>query len=272
MAFIGLLFVNLFLLSFVVAVILLIVGLALHKKVLKIISIVMLVPQIIILATFGMQTAIVHHNDMKSLYYCLEKEKYKQAEKLLKNGGSVYFGCETSSNDISKGEPYFIGLCQTYLASFRYVNSDEKLQFLIDHGADVEYRIVNNNHEKDDPSHFKPADVSSYTVKQNIVDYGDSCGMTPLMVSAEGNNIKTFKVLIENGADVNAVSYCGRTVLMYACAKNYGDRTEIIKTLLEKGVDVNAEDNFGLTAMDFAKFSHNQEAVNLLKEYQEKNK
>lgn len=277
MAFMGVLFVILLLIGFVIAfigaIVLLIVGLILHKKAFETISLVILIPQIIILAIVGIKMAIEHHENMQRLFYCLENGKYKQAEKLLKKGGSVYFNYESVNSPAKAGKiPYFIELCQSNSGDNKYETCGEQLQFLIDHGADVEYRKVIVDHKKDAPEHFKSPDSDNDIVKKNIGLYGDSCGMTPLMISAKYENIKTFKVLIENGADVNAVSYCGRTVLMYACAKNYGDRTEIIKTLLEKGVDVNAEDNFGLTAMDFAKFSHNQEAVNLLKEYQEKNK
>ena len=71
-------------------------------------------------------------------------------------------------------------------------------------------------------------------------------GQTPLHRACEYCNYKISKLLIENGADVNAKDQDGVTPLHYACHWEYGSY-KVIKFLIENGADVNAKDNDGQT-------------------------
>lgn len=62
------------------------------------------------------------------------------------------------------------------------------------------------------------------------------------------------KVLIENGADVNAKDNTGVTPLMFASTL---DHHAVAKLLIESGSDVNAKDNDGWSALIFAAYNGN---------------
>ena len=69
---------------------------------------------------------------------------------------------------------------------------------------------------------------------------------TELMSATGEGSEETIKLLISEGAEVNAVDNVGSTALMWASGKG---RTEIVELLISKGADVNAVDNDGSTAL-----------------------
>lgn len=75
-------------------------------------------------------------------------------------------------------------------------------------------------------------------------------GITALMATALLSSFGCMKVLIENGADVNARDIKGKNAFMYAADKIY-HRPDLVKMFIEAGIDLNAEDNEGNTTMDF---------------------
>ena len=71
-----------------------------------------------------------------------------------------------------------------------------------------------------------------------------------------------IRVLISEGADVNARSRSGWTPLMYAASNS---NLEIVQLLLEKGADVNARNNNDWTPLMYAAgYSSNPEIKQLL--------
>jgi ankyrin repeat protein len=70
-----------------------------------------------------------------------------------------------------------------------------------------------------------------------------------LLDAAKSGDVKTVKLLLEKGADVNTKSDDGGTALMSAAKRGY---MEIIKLLFEKGADVNAKRKDGTTALMLA--------------------
>jgi ankyrin repeat protein len=114
----------------------------------------------------------------------------KIAEMLLKHGADPNLGTE----------PPLITACNS--------RNFELIKSLVQYGADVNIRNVKNNY-------------------------------TPLMCSVHNFQIAEF--LTSKGANANAQDYYGRTVLM--CALGFKNTQEIIKImnlLIEKGADVNA--------------------------------
>jgi ankyrin repeat protein len=71
-------------------------------------------------------------------------------------------------------------------------------------------------------------------------------------------DVSAVRLMLDHGADVNAVDPLGRTALMYAASSDLVP-LDVVKLLVEHGADVNAKDghkqasDFGLTALDIAK-------------------
>jgi hypothetical protein len=75
------------------------------------------------------------------------------------------------------------------------------------------------------------------------------------------NAIPRIKVLLEEGADVNARDELGECPLHIAAVRGYGQAASM---LLDKGADINAGDERGLTPLHAAAWSGNDEIVTLL--------
>ena len=97
------------------------------------------------------------------------------------------------------------------------------------------------------------AEGNMQAIKQHLAAGSDvnaaepMSGGTPLMVAALVGHSEAVKLLIENGANVDAVNYDGATALLTAA---FFCRIEAVKLLLDNGADVNARSNRGETALD----------------------
>ena len=71
-------------------------------------------------------------------------------------------------------------------------------------------------------------------------------------------DVNAVRLMLDHGADVNAVDPLGRTPLMYAAASDLLD-LDVVKLLVERGADVNAKDSHkqsgdsGLSVLDIAR-------------------
>jgi len=75
-------------------------------------------------------------------------------------------------------------------------------------------------------------------------------GRTPLMVTcAYYGGITITKLLISNGANVNAVANDGTTALMLAAGNA---KMDVVEFLVSRGADATLKDSKGLTALDYA--------------------
>jgi ankyrin repeat protein len=93
----------------------------------------------------------------------------------------------------------------------------------------------------------------------DVNEQEDSEG-TVLMMAASRKDIEVVKVLLANGADINAKSKDGRTALMAAA---YGD-AKITKLLLDRGADVRTKTEDGHTALLSAVMAGSADAVKML--------
>ena len=79
-----------------------------------------------------------------------------------------------------------------------------------------------------------------------------------LMSSAEKGNKEMIRLLLNEGADVNAKDKDGRTALMDAV---WQEDEEIVQLLLDKGADINAKDKWSGTALMDAVWQGNEKMV-----------
>jgi len=87
-------------------------------------------------------------------------------------------------------------------------------------------------------------------------------GTTPLHLAAKNGEAEVVKILISSGADVNVtMRYTGATAL-HEAAKH--GRVEVVKILIDSGADVNAGNEYKETPLYEAVRFGNVEVVNLL--------
>ncbi len=94
----------------------------------------------------------------------------------------------------------------------------------------------------------------------DTINTPNNSGYTPLLIAGYRNQLDAVKVLLELGANVNALSEDG-TVLTAAC---YKSNVELVKILLKQHADINVKNNAGTTPLMFAIMAENEEIVKLL--------
>ena len=85
-----------------------------------------------------------------------------------------------------------------------------------------------------------------------------------LLEALQGGHSDTAELLLQGGADPNAVGHAQRTVLMWA-AKN--GKVALVQALLDKGAAVDAVDKDGKTALVWAEQAGRVDIVELLRRY-----
>ncbi len=124
-------------------------------------------------------------------------------------------------------------------------------EVLLKAGADWRLGVA----EGDASALIKVADQGQNTlVKQLIlrgasIDYRDANGKTALIAAAQKGHLTTMKVLLNAGADANAVAD-GKSVLMHVVANNNALLSQV---LIKSGADVNYTDEDGDTALKIAR-------------------
>ena len=160
------------------------------------------------------------------LYWSFFYCKFEAAELLLKKGANVNLA------DSFGLAPLQVAVCCKDL-------DVSLIEHLIEKGADINYNT---------PSNALAKPFEGWT----SLHYAISCGADDVA-----------RLLIEKGANVNAIADDGTTPLILA-AKN--DSVFMAKLLLEKGADVNWRDMKKKSAMSFAKglFSKKKKMIELL--------
>jgi len=93
-------------------------------------------------------------------------------------------------------------------------------------------------------------------------------GWTPLMVAAEKGLYATARLLIKHGGDVNGRNLGGVTPLMWAVSmrEEWPDSVKLVRLLIDSGADVNAKTKAGKTALSWAREYNHKEIIEILKE------
>lgn len=150
-------------------------------------------------------------------------------------------------------------------------NNIQLAKILLEKGADVNYRLEEGNsylHEACKDGHIEMAELLIEEGADLNIKDGRS-GRVPLHELCSVNeftetNIKILKLLIKKGADVNCLTYCGKTPLFYASSSA---SIEAVKLLIENGAEINkTESNNGERPLHCAVDNNSIEIVKLLSE------
>jgi ankyrin repeat protein len=101
-------------------------------------------------------------------------------------------------------------------------------------------------------------DLATYPGDVNLTD---DAGRTPLHLAATHCHVDAAKVLLDNGAKIDAKAAGGTTPLDLAAQAGCVD---MVNLLLSKGANVNARDDQGRTPLDRAMQWHRDEVVQIL--------
>ena len=139
--------------------------------------------------------------------------------------------------DVNAAEPR---RSQTALMWAISAGNPDAARLLIENGAGVEVATTRLNEQ------FNPMEIEGYVRSVSGTAAG---GYTPLMFAARAGDMATTKLLLERGADVDAIAGADGSPLVIATA--YGHE-EIALLLLEAGADPTIADSSGLTALHYA--------------------
>lgn len=209
---------------------------------------------IVVLLYVGISSAV---HKQTSLAYNLFHLNTEQVEKILDGGVSP--DCSEESNAVAKnGEKTLLYLLADRILYEQWPLSNEPeeyihdktmemMQLLIDEGADVNYvayrAMYEECHGYNDEAPFR-----RYTT--------DQCGWTPLMAATYHGDLEMIKLLVDNGADVHAVDYCGYNVInIVADYLEDEEGYEILLYYLDKGVNPDNITNFHSSSAGLA-YSH----------------
>ena len=93
-------------------------------------------------------------------------------------------------------------------------------------------------------------------------DLEDSAGYTSLHYAARGGHCEICKVLLENGANVNAVTRCGHATPLHRSSMQGNKR--VVELLLKFGADPNIRDSDGYTPLHRAVLADSEPVCRIL--------
>ena len=170
---------------------------------------------------------------------------------------------------------FLLIFCSTSFSSSPESNNDSIILASVKHGNTEKLAVLlRNEQERDRKYGDKERTLLSYSIENNqplVAEYLLDIGFdvektdenkTPLMFAAKYGRDSIAKVLIDHGAEINAINSSRNTAFHYAAKYN---NLGILKLLNGKGAKINIPNEDQWTAMDYAIINNNQE----IKEYLE---
>ena len=87
-------------------------------------------------------------------------------------------------------------------------------------------------------------------ILSELINTADNYGQTPLYNASNYGHLRSVKLLLNNGAEIDKAKFDGMTPLMVASLKGHLD---VVDVLLRHNANVNLKDTNGNTALSMAK-------------------
>lgn len=199
-----------------------------------------------------------------ALMYASMNNRFECAEKLLKSGARVN---DQDGNETALSFAVVDGYCK--LAKLLLDNeADPNIKPDNISGSEtlggitlLESAIISKNMEE----------CSNEEMVKLLVENGadiealGTLNMTPLMFAAQNGHLNIAKILINNGANIDTKNrITGATALVHASGSK---NIEIAKLLLDNGADISIKGEGGFDAMSIAKEMNDKEMVEFLSAY-----
>uniref|UniRef100_A0A5K3ETX1 ANK_REP_REGION domain-containing protein n=2 Tax=Mesocestoides corti TaxID=53468 RepID=A0A5K3ETX1_MESCO len=152
-------------------------------------------------------------------------------------------GAEINSRTGSK-----LGISPLMLASMN--GYTDAVRVLLEHGSDINAQIETNRNTALTLACFQGQhEVVKLLVERKAnIEHRAKTGLTPLMEAASGNHVKVGYILLEHGADVNALPVLSSRDTALTIAADKG-KTEFVNLLLNHGAVVEARNKKGATSL-----------------------
>lgn len=112
----------------------------------------------------------------------------------------------------------------------------EMVQFLLDHGAKLDVRSLENMTALHFAAKNGHENIVKFLLEQGVgINDKSNSGATPLLFAAMNGHAAMVKLLLDRGANINAQDGSGVTALFAAISSNHVD---VVKVLLEYGADL----------------------------------
>lgn len=216
----------------------------------RVLGIICMIPLILCIAVVIYIFVIPSDGNLTSLSYNVLHLNTAQVEVIIDSGVSP--DCTEESNDAaSNGEKTLLYLLTEGILynqweleqeSKEYIHDEtlNMMKLLIEKGADVNY--VTYYHDINYEEH-------GYVEESYIYRRTDECGWTPLMEATARGDFDMIKLLVDNGADIHVVDYCGYNVINIVGDYLEDEKGgEILSYYLEKGVDPENITKYGQSA------------------------
>ena len=103
-------------------------------------------------------------------------------------------------------------------------------------------------------------------ISESGADSQDGLGRSVLMFAAAAGDMGMMRLLVENGAEINAESRSGTTALIYAADRG---NLEAVRFLIENGADLHVQNDYGYTALGLAKERDHQDVIEYIQSHAE---
>lgn len=183
-----------------------------------------------------------------ALMYTARNTNYEMVEFLLKNGADVNMRDAAGETAL-----YYSIEHNSFGQENERENAIKILNLLIKYGADVNTKndegaylldIYYRSSKSENKEMFKILIENGFDLESKIND--DNSDYTPLMIAVYKEDYDMVKYLLDKGVNPNAANNENKTALMIA---NDDGNFDISKLLIEQGANINAQDEDGCTTL-----------------------